>query len=949
MALILKELTLKNFLSIGNNPQSINLNQQGLTLVLGENIDVGGAGSRNGVGKAQPLTAKIKKPNGWVSMGDIRVGDIISTPSGNSTKVIGVFPQGKLKTYRIEFIDGRSTEACGNHLWKVWTRNFKNGHKGGYGWSTITTEQIIAQMTKRGLGRHVYVPLIEPQSIENVNLPVHPYVMGVLLGNGHFSGQVSFTTMDEEVRARVSSLTPGYKLVSQKKDNTKAITYRVTKDTETTSFRSIIFELGLDGCRSDTKFIPEIYKNASTEQKEHLIQGLMDSDGYVGNNGTIHYCTTSPILAKDIQEIVWSIGGICSIREKHTTFKYGGEVKDGKKCYVLNIRYKNPKKLVYLQRKKDKLPDTYQYSDILRLRIKNIVPLDEQECQCIMVDDHNHLYITDDYIVTHNTTIVQGLCYALFGQPLTFIKKDNLINKTNLKGMQVTLDFEVNGKEYRIERGRKPNYIRWYVNDKKVDSPDNDEAQGESKWTQHEIEKVIGFNHDVFTHVVVLSTEVIPFLKLGAKDQRNIIEQLLGITQLSEKAEHLKNYIKDTKELIRDEEIRIKSILESNEKIQRTINDLQFKSNAWDKEHLKNVEKIEKALADLEKVDIDAEIEAHKNVASWTELSRTIKQLERERGNSEKRIIEQSAVLEKVISDLAKAMEHSCPTCGQHVHDEKIDTIQASLKAREEEINNVIVGLGAELEELDKEIATLKEALKELGGQPETFYDTLDQAYQHRASVERLLSSLEREKELSNPYAEQIATLQNSGLQEANYDNINELTRLKDHQEFLLKLLTSKDSFIRKKIIDQNLLYMNHRLSHYLEKLNLQHEVRFLNDLNVEITLLGREYDFEQLSTGERKRVILGLNWAFRDVWESLNQPLNLIFIDEILDSGMDPQGVESSLENLNKYVRDRGKSVFLISHREELLARVGSILLVQKENGFTSFNANVDKDEINA
>ena len=547
------------------------------------------------------------------------------------------------------------------------------------------------------------------------------------------------------------------------------------------------------------------------------------------------------------------------------------------------------------------------------------------------------------------STIVQGLCYALFGQPLTFIKKDNLINKTNLKGMQVSLDFEVNGKEYRIERGRKPNYIRWFVNDKKVDSPDNDEAQGESKWTQHEIEKVIGFNHDVFTHVVVLSTEVIPFLKLGAKDQRTIIEQLLGITQLSEKAEFLKNYIKDTKELIRDEEIRIKSILESNEKIQRTINDLQFKSNAWDKDHLKHVEKIEKALADLEKVDIDAEIEAHKNVASWTELNRTIKQLERERGNSEKRIIEQSTVLEKVISDLAKAMEHNCPTCGQHVHDDKIDSIQTSLKNREDEINAVIVALGTELEDLDREIAPLKDALKELGGQPETFYDTLDQAYQHRASVERLLSSLEREKQLNNPYAEQIATLQSSGLQEANYDNINEMTRLKDHQEFLLKLLTSKDSFIRKKIIDQNLLYMNHRLSHYLEKLNLPHEVRFLNDLNVEITLLGREYDFEQLSTGERKRVILGLNWAFRDVWESLNQPLNLIFVDEILDSGMDPQGVESSLENLNKYVRDRGKSVFLISHREELLARVGRILLVQKENGFTSFNANVDKDEINA
>ena len=185
--------------------------------------------------------------------------------------------------------------------------------------------------------------------------------------------------------------------------------------------------------------------------------------------------------------------------------------------------------------------------------------------------------------------------------------------------------------------------------------------------------------------------------------------------------------------------------------------------------------------------------------------------------------------------------------------------------------------------------------------------------------------------------------MQLQGLQEITYDVMNELTRLQEHQEFLLKLLTSKDSFIRKKIIEQNLSYLNSRLTNYLDRIGLPHTVVFQPDLTVNIEELGRELDFDNLSRGERTRLILSMSWAFRDVFESLYQPINLLFIDEMIDNGLDTQGVENSLSLLKKMSRDRNKSIWLVSHRDELAGRVENILKVVKENGFTSYNTDID------
>ena len=174
------------------------------------------------------------------------------------------------------------------------------------------------------------------------------------------------------------------------------------------------------------------------------------------------------------------------------------------------------------------------------------------------------------------------------------------------------------------------------------------------------------------------------------------------------------------------------------------------------------------------------------------------------------------------------------------------------------------------------------------------------------------------------------------------YDAMNGLTELLQHQDFLLKLLTNKDSFIRKRIIDQNLSYLNSRLEQYLNRIGLPHTVKFNNDLTVSITELGRDLDFDNLSRGERNRLILSLSWSFRDVWESLYQPINLLFIDELVDSGMDSSGVENSLAILKKMSRDASKSIWLVSHKDELASRVHNILRVVKENGYTNYDTDV-------
>ena len=538
---------------------------------------------------------------------------------------------------------------------------------------------------------------------------------------------------------------------------------------------------------------------------------------------------------------------------------------------------------------------------------------------------------------TGKTTIINALSYALYGEALTNIRKDNLINKTNGKGMITTVDFEIKGTEYRIERGRRPNVLKFYIDGN--ESADN-EQQGDMRETQKDIERVIGFPHNMFKHLIALNTYTEPFLSMKTNDQRDMIEQLLGITEISSKAEVLKELLKSTKDSIKDEESRIQAVQNANKRIESSIKDIESRSKAWGRLKGDKVHGLQTSLDTLEHTDIKAELDCHRKIVDINEKQSKLTALKTDLTTRTTSMNRSDSKLSTLEGNLTKALEGVCPTCEQgtaHLSTHEKYTDDLSEEIKEEQRYNV------ELVDKIREITSTIKALGNIPETPITFYNKMEDALQHKHNVETLQAQIEEKIKEENPYVEQVDQLRTSGIEEVSYESINDFTSLKEHQEFLHKLLTSKDSFIRKKIIDQNLQYLNYRLNYYLEKLGLPHDVKFNSDLTVDITEYGRDLDFDNLSRGERNRLILGMSWAFRDIYESLNQPMNLMCIDELVDSGMDTTGVENALAVLKKMGRESNKNVFLISHKEELQGRVNNVLYVVKEGGFTSYSNDIE------
>ena len=532
---------------------------------------------------------------------------------------------------------------------------------------------------------------------------------------------------------------------------------------------------------------------------------------------------------------------------------------------------------------------------------------------------------------TGKTTIVNALSYALYGNALTRIKLGNLINKTNDKDMLVSVDFAKNGVDYRIERGRKPNIFKLFVNGQEAVE---DESQGEMRETQKRVNDILGLSHEMFKHIVALNTYTEPFLNLKAADQRVVIEELLGITLLSEKADALREIIKDTKDVVKNEEFRINAVKDSNGRIEEQLRQMETKSKLWIQQQLDDVEGYDTAIKELQKIDIDSEVLAHKDLETYVvnekllhDLDSTILRLKREQDSKQ-------VLIDKTNKEIEMLKDHKCHACGQELHDSKQETI---LKVKE----TLVTDTEIELQEIKTEHDTAidDKGNVTLGERPSTFYPTLEEALNHKHTLSNLNEKLTARAIETNPYTDQIESMRADTLQEINYEVMNEATRKLEHEQFLLKLLTDKDSFVRKQIISQNLAFLNQKLTYYINATGLRHVIEFKDDLTVEITDLGKDFDFDNLSRGEKNRVILSTSWAFRDVWENLYNPINLLFVDEVIDSGMDDAGVENSLTVLKTMTREQNKSVWLISHKNELISRVNNVMRVVKENGFTNFS----------
>lgn len=406
-----------------------------------------------GIGKDQPLTSKIKTPTGWTTMGEIKIGDFVSTPDGKSALVSGVFPQGEKQVYKITFSDGRTVRAGGGHLWKI--RKIREPN-----WCIVTTLEM--QRIIDDTNQWIYIPVIQPEIKEDIDLPIDSYTLGCLIGDGSLSkSSFNFSSNDPEILESITSmLKPTYSLVHQSNYDYRIASTNSSRNGLTNKQRTGLFfnhyknelnKLNLLGTNSYTKFIPEVYKTGSVSQKEQLIAGLVDTDGYVNKQGALSISTTSKQLALDIQEVVRSIGGHSSITSRTPSYAYLGEKKFGALAYNVSIRYSAPRNLSRLSRKIERLPENYQYAD-LNLRVTSVEQDGVEQTQCILVDHSDHLYITDNYVVTHNTTFAHDVALKNNLRLIT-VSCDNL-QPDDVIGMPIPgnkVDMNTQGSDIKVQ------------------------------------------------------------------------------------------------------------------------------------------------------------------------------------------------------------------------------------------------------------------------------------------------------------------------------------------------------------------------------------------------------------------------------------------------------------------------------------------------------------------
>lgn len=369
-------------------------------------------GSAPGTGKGLTLDSRVKIPGGWIKMRDIKVGTIVTAWDGKPTKVVGVFPQGKKTCYRLTFVDGRTVTVDNTHLWKVFYKDRVRQ------WRLMDTDEIYR--LKSMPSPRLYIPLCQSEEVAHVPVPMDPWILGYLLGNGGRTVSVRVTTRDTFVIDEFRRIMPS----SVKIEYQRRYDYLITSSIlgAKNHYLSILRDMGIRGKRSWEKFIPEIYFSGSHAQRRALLQGLMDSGGTAYRSGSASYSTTSPQLAKDVARLAWSLGAIARIKPMRKYYRYKGKKLLGRPVFNVYIRHPSPEDLFRLPRKKSRVKNDNQYASHLKLEIKSIVRVEDQETQCIAVDHPDKLFVVEDYIVTHNTFMDLALAATVIPRDIAEVK-----------------------------------------------------------------------------------------------------------------------------------------------------------------------------------------------------------------------------------------------------------------------------------------------------------------------------------------------------------------------------------------------------------------------------------------------------------------------------------------------------------------------------------------------
>lgn len=569
-----------------------------------------------------------------------------------------------------------------------------------------------------------------------------------------------------------------------------------------------------------------------------------------------------------------------------------------------------------------------------RLAVIDCVPAGETECQCIMIDDPEHLYITDDYIVTHNTTMLQGLIYALYDRAIgSDVTKDGLVNDINTKEMEVTLTFKAdNGNSYKVIRQRKMkpgaegNKTILYENGKDI-SVDVD-------GTNRKIIEVLGMPYELFVRIIVFSASNDSFLRLPATstsgpNQRAFIEDLFGLSVITQKAELLKAAIKDTKMLLEMKRTQIDMQKAEQDRHKSQVVNAATRLETWEKSKISQIDALNAKLALVDGVDIDAQKREH---ARLKKVADEVANTKSEKAATDRECRQHLTVLGKLDEEISVLRDNKCPRCKQSFAGaaDEIVSKEAELDVLNSEVD--------ELVEKGKEQAEMLLELMELHNQiyESITVDNVEELIKIQSDAENIRQRVEEMKNGSNPHAAALTELESVMLSELDYSEINAAQTELDHQQFLLKLLTKSDSFVRKNLLNKYVPFLNSRVQFYLTMLGLQHVVEFQEDLTAKISRNGINTTFGLLSTGQKARVNFAFSVAFKDVRERLHGRANICMFDEVLDVGLDAVGVIACAKVIKHLARSEGISMYVISHRNEIDSMFDHKMTIQKRDGFS-------------
>lgn len=532
------------------------------------------------------------------------------------------------------------------------------------------------------------------------------------------------------------------------------------------------------------------------------------------------------------------------------------------------------------------------------------------------------------------STLINALSYAIYDKPISNISKDNLVNNINKKNMEVVVEFTANdGKNYMIRRTRKSkagaagNAVHLYEEGKDI-TPDS------AANTNEKIEHIIGIPYELFVRIVVFSASHVPFLDLPVKstnssNQTDIIEELFSLTVLSAKAAALKETIRETETALQMKQVKIELLEKEHVRHQQQLDSAVARVEQWNATNAALIEQLQSKLKKVDKVDIEQQKTLHE---SATKLSTAIDKLNVDRKQVNRELSNIFKALNKLEQDLNHLQKDKCPYCLQQyagAH-EKIETAEQEIDVMSQDVDK----LEAELVTIDEEIKSLTQKLATIRN--EITVDNLNELLEISSESETIKRKIQDLQTVTNPYLEPLEELSKVELEKIEYTEVNELTKRLEHQKFLQKILTKKDSFVRKALLNKNIPYLNSRLAHYLTTLGLTHRVVFTHEMTAEISQFDRTLDFGNLSAGQRARVNLALSFAFRDVLLNLHTKINICMLDEVLDVGLDAVGVQAAARLLKRKARDEQLSLYIISHRDEIDGAFDNTMTIQMIKGFS-------------